>query len=158
MILKPRPVRGVVRFAAGIFAAPDGSVVPAAPLTTAPPPVASTGSSRYTIRAGDTLSSIGGRYGVSWQAIRRANPNVDDRRLRIGQTITIPVATPTASVRTAAAPALSSDVAAIYEVQPGDNLTRIARKYRTTVTRIERANGLRNDKINIGDKLKIPAP
>ena len=39
----------------------------------------------------------------------------------------------------------------------GENLGKIARKYGVTVDAIRKANNLRGDKINVGQKLKIPA-
>lgn len=44
----------------------------------------------YTIKAGDTFARLSGRFGVSVQDIEQANPGVDPRRLRIGQSINIP--------------------------------------------------------------------
>ncbi len=39
----------------------------------------------YTVAKGDTLAKIGARYDMTWPDIRRMNPGVDPRRLRIGQ-------------------------------------------------------------------------
>lgn len=44
----------------------------------------------YTIKQGDTLFSIGQRYGVSVQSLLSANPGIDPNSLRIGQLICIP--------------------------------------------------------------------
>jgi LysM repeat protein len=50
-----------------------------------------TGSvSTYLIKAGDTLGRIATLKGVSLDALLDANPDVDPRRLRIGQEINIP--------------------------------------------------------------------
>ena len=155
-----------------IPATPAGSVVPApaaapasvaSPGTAATAPPASTGTSSYTIRSGDSFYSIAKRYsGVSHRDIERANPTVDPGRLRIGQTINVPVASASPAAPSASAPSASttasSEVTAVYTVQPGDNLTKIADKYRTTVSRIKRANNMRGDTIRIGQKLNIPAP
>jgi len=45
----------------------------------------------------------------------------------------------------------------VYTVRSGDTLGGIAAKNRTTVAKIKKANGLRSDRISIGQKLKIPA-
>jgi LysM repeat protein len=50
------------------------------------------GSSEYTIRAGDTYFSLARRFNVSVQAIMDANPGVDPDALQIGQVICIPQA------------------------------------------------------------------
>jgi len=61
-----------------------------------------------------------------------------------------------ASTKATKAPAASSAVAGEYVVKKGDILTRIAYRYKTTVAAIIKENGLRNDRINIGQKLRIP--
>ena len=44
----------------------------------------------YTIRAGDTLFTLGQRFNVSVQAIINANPGINPNNLQIGQVICIP--------------------------------------------------------------------
>lgn len=44
----------------------------------------------HVVAQGDTLSSIASRYGISLSQLMAANPNVDPRRMRIGQQIAIP--------------------------------------------------------------------
>lgn len=44
----------------------------------------------------------------------------------------------------------------VYTVKSGDNLTRIAKTHGTTVKAIEAANGLADDHIVVGAKLKMP--
>ena len=43
----------------------------------------------------------------------------------------------------------------IYRVRPGDYLGKIARKYKTSVSKIKRWNGLRTNRLRVGQKLKI---
>jgi len=43
-----------------------------------------------------------------------------------------------------------------YSVKSGDTLSKIAQKYRVSVTSLKRKNKLKGDKIRIGQKLKIP--
>ena len=67
-----------------------------------------------------------------------------------------------------AAPGAVSDVATsspsaagtiVYEVKPGDNLTRIAKKHKCTVSEILKLNKIKPNKVLwVGLKLKIPAP
>lgn len=45
----------------------------------------------YTVKAGDTMAAIAKRYGISLNSLTSANPGVDPRRLKVGQTINIPV-------------------------------------------------------------------
>jgi LysM repeat protein len=44
----------------------------------------------------------------------------------------------------------------IYVVKSGDSLNRIAKAHGTTVKALKVANGLENDRIVVGAKLKIP--
>lgn len=48
------------------------------------------GAKIYNVRPGDTLSLIAKKHGKSLSEIEKANPNVDSRRLQIGQEIVIP--------------------------------------------------------------------
>jgi LysM repeat protein len=45
---------------------------------------------KYTVKAGDTMSAIAKRNGVSVNTLQSANPGVDSRRLKIGQVLNIP--------------------------------------------------------------------
>jgi LysM repeat protein len=45
---------------------------------------------RYTVRAGDTMSSIARGAGIPLGELRSLNPDVDPRYLRVGQTIYLP--------------------------------------------------------------------
>ena len=59
--------------------------------TTSPP---CSGGITYTMQPGDTYYSLAGRYGLTVQALRNANPGLDPNRLNAGQTICIPAAPP----------------------------------------------------------------
>ncbi len=50
----------------------------------------------------------------------------------------------------------SSALGGTHIVRKGETLSRIAKKYHTTVTAIKRANGLRHDKLRAGQKLRLP--
>ena len=82
----------------------------------------------------------------------QANPGVDSSKLQIGQKLNIPT---TSSVPAAAT--ATTATSGIYTVKKGDNLTRIARTYGTTVPELKRMNGLVTDTIIIGQKLKVPS-
>lgn len=61
----------------------------------------------------------------------------------------------------ASRPAASSSATKtiVYEVKPGDNLTKIAKKHKCTVTEIAKLNKMKPNKVLwVGLKLKIPAP
>lgn len=58
-----------------------------------------------------------------------------------------------------AATATTNNKTIIYEVKPGDNLTKIAQRHKCTVTEIAKLNKIKPNKVLwVGLKLKIPAP
>jgi nucleoid-associated protein YgaU len=99
----------------------------------AAPATPAAGSTQYTIKSGDTLEGIARAQmgdGQKWQLIAAANPGLDPKALKIGQKITIPASTATASKDKAAAPAGSSTAAPnTYTVQKGDTLIELSRKF-----------------------------
>ncbi|HZK35200.1 MAG TPA: LysM domain-containing protein, partial [Bacillota bacterium] len=64
------------------------------PGTTPPPTTCPSGTTAYTVRAGDTFFSIARAHNVSVDALIAANPGVNPDRLQIGQIICIPGTTP----------------------------------------------------------------
>jgi nucleoid-associated protein YgaU len=59
----------------------------------APPPVGTPPADTYTIQRGDTLIAIAAHFygnASQWSVIAQANPEVDPRRLRVGQEIKLP--------------------------------------------------------------------
>ena len=85
---------------------PGANVVEAAPKSGAPKPAdnsakavkpsplpapAPTSSNRtHSVKAGDIPATIAKQYGVKLEALMAANPNLDPKRMKIGQTVTIP--------------------------------------------------------------------
>ena len=147
--------------------ASGGAVVPPVKAVTAPATPAA-GTTQYTIKSGDTLEAIARTQmgdGQKWQLIAAANPGLDPKALQIGQKITIPASTATASKDKAAAPAGSSTAAPnTYTVQKGDTLMELSRKFygnEAEWQRILEANAttLKGDAKAIapGMKLVIPA-
>jgi LysM repeat protein len=104
----------------------------------------------HTIGRGDTFYSIAHEYGTTMSAIQAANPSIDARRLRLGQKVKVPPAP-------AAARRITSNDSSAYVVRSGDMLGTIAPKYKTTVKRLRELNNLPNDRIRVGQKLKLPS-
>ncbi len=67
-------------------------------VTRTPPPAASApvdagrpaSAKIYTVRTGDTISSIARHYGVRPNAVLAANPGLNPRKLRVGQRVNLP--------------------------------------------------------------------
>lgn len=97
----------------------------------------------HTVRLGETLSSIGKKYGVSWQKIAEANKLTNPNLIRVGQKLVIP------GKKVAPAP---------YTVVLGDTLGKIAKKYGYTVVELSSFNGIKNPNlIRVGQVIKFPA-
>ena len=108
----------------------------------------------YTVVAGDTLSGIAARHGVSVTRLKRAN-RMTRNTLKIGQRLEVPAAVRTEEVRHATASSASST--GVHRVRQGDSLYEIGRRYGVSVKSLKAANGLRGNNLRIGQKLVIPA-
>ncbi|MHB1127999.1 MAG: cell wall hydrolase [Bacillota bacterium] len=96
----------------------------------------------HTVQRGESLYLISVKTEVSPLDIMKAN-KLKSNTIHPGQKLTIPSrAAKSSSVR--------------YIVKKGDNLTRIAKKYGTTVKAIQTANKLKGSKIRVGQALAIP--
>ena len=114
------------------------------------PPRATTVTHR--VGRGETLSTIAARYGTSVEAIMRANRIRSANRIWPGQRLAVPVR----GGGTASAPPADAN-AATYTVRPGDTLSTIARRHRTTVERIKQLNALTSDALTPGQLLRLRA-
>ncbi len=113
---------------------------------TNPSPASAQQQTTYTVRAGDTLSSIAARHGTTVSALVAANNIANPNLIRVGQVLTIPgAATP------------PTPVPATYTVRPGDTLFSIAQRFGTTVSTLAAANNIANPNlISVGQVLRIP--
>jgi nucleoid-associated protein YgaU len=66
--------------------------------------------------------------------------------------------TPKAKVALPPAPTAAAPKKKLHTIEPGDNLWKIARKYRVSVEEIMRANRLDSEKLRPGKQLEIPEP
>lgn len=108
----------------------------------------------YTIRSGDTLSSIASRYHTTVAALAAANHISNPNVIYAGQSLTVP---DSYSSTPAPAPAQTSSGSVSYTVKSGDSLSAIASRYGTTVAAIAARNGISNPNlIYVGQKLTIP--
>ena len=125
----------------------------------------------HKVKRGETLSHIARRYKTTVDALQSANTLADPRRLRAGQVIKLvkpaPKPKPAAATKPAkpAKPAplstekivLGEAGTATYKVVKGDNLSKIAKKFDTTVSELRKANNLKAKKaLQIGATLKVP--
>lgn len=117
----------------------------------------------YTVVSGDSLSRIAVRNKTTVAALKQANPNVDPVRIRPGDKLKIPAAAASASssgtslLNGTGVGAAGTGPANTYTVKGGDTLTKIAKNHGVTVSQLRAANNMRTARVNVGQKLKIPA-
>ncbi len=98
--------------------------------------------SRYTVRAGDTLTDIARAHGTSVGTLARINGIANPDRIQAGQVLRLPQAT-----------------ARTHTVRPGETLSGIAAQHGTTVNRLARTNNIRDvDVIRPGQQLRLDGP
>lgn len=156
----------VVDFSTGNVNGAEGYVPESAPVAAAiPQPIATTpvadSGLRYTVLAGDTLSSIGQRYGVDWQSIAQLNGMGGTGVLSIGVVLRIPGngQPKTADAEMDSAIGSGGGESQQYTVAAGDTLLGIALRFGMTWQTLASANGLGEfSLLQIGDVLTIPGP
>lgn len=123
-----------------------------APATPAGPNTPTTVENKYTIVAGDTISRIASRFGVSTESVLSANGLGWKSIIYPGQKITIPGGSGSSS-----APAPKASTNGSYRIVAGDTLTRIANKFGVSIQSLLDANGLSiSSTIYAGRTLVIP--
>ncbi|MEM9175731.1 MAG: LysM peptidoglycan-binding domain-containing protein [Myxococcota bacterium] len=120
----------------------------------------------YTVRRGDTLSTIARRHGVRMSELVALNGLRSKHRIRIGQKIKLPTdgspsraptrtASYTPSKKSADAPAALPENG-FYTVRRGDNLSKIASNFGITVADLVALNDLRSrNRIHAGQQLRV---
>jgi len=141
------------------------------PPTPEPLPIPA-GGVNYTIQPGDTLLSIGLRYGVEWPVIATANGLSEFSLLQIGHVIRLPgvnniggpVTDNANAVNNESSSGASEEEATTgdvfvrrYTVQPGDTLVVIASIYGLSWQEVAAENGLGEySVISVGKEIRIP--
>ena len=133
---------------------PDGgSVQPSTDISS--PVVIPSGTSTYIVAGGDSLSKIARIHGVSLGALMNVNGMNKSSIIRPGQVLAIPegtVSTPVIPTPSLVIP----DGANTHVVRKGENLTRIASIYGTTIKQIMEMNNISDaGKIRVGQSLIV---
>lgn len=97
---------------------------------------------RYTVKSGDTLSTIAEDYGTTADAIAKLNNIKNPDLISVGQVLNIR--------------GNSKETVTTYTIKSGDTLSEIAQRHGTTVNAIASANGISNPNlISVGQTLRI---
>ena len=135
-----------------------GQVLKLSGAASAPKETGAAASGTYTIRNGDTVSSIAQRHGVSVKAVLKANDLGWSSIIYPGQKLTIPGMVRAAASTPAPAPAPAPAAARSYEVKAGDTISAIASRAGLSVKAVLAANDLAMSSIIYpGQKLALPA-
>lgn len=95
----------------------------------------------YTVKPGDTLSGIAKKYGTTVSTLQKLNNISNPNKIYAGQKIKI----------SGSAPAKQ-----YYTVKVGDNLTKIAKQFGTSVSSLAALNKIKNPNlIRVGQKLRV---
>lgn len=136
----------------------------------------------HKVKAGETLASIAKTYEVTPEDIKQTN-NLRRNAVRVGQQLRITTSAPQAVMETTVATVTgkktsgnaqtskpnttnqkkttqkkpTSSAVTSHTVKKGETLSTISKKYGVTIAALKSANGLKNDNIRAGQKLKIPS-
>lgn len=114
---------------------------------------------RHRVRSGDTLYDLARDYGVSVSAIQQTNKMGRRTVIRVGDELVIPTVAagsyPAPTVYQAEGGKVPGEPF-VYSVRRGDNLSAIARRYRTSAGAIAGANGISaGDVLQPGQRLTV---
>ncbi len=130
----------------------------------------------HQVKSGDNLTRIAGQYNVTVADLEEANGIKNANELRVGQTLTIPVAKPATKATPIVAPdprkaaflaaaanatpevtATSKGGSKTYTVVKGDTATSIAQRFGTTPTALLKLNKIDDPKkMQLGQTLILP--
>ena len=125
----------------------------------------------HTVQPGETLYAIARRYGLGVDDLKKAN-RLTDNHLKVGQKLLIPTASTTGTEEQKAPQAEASpsgtkavgeqkqetgqqELPAYHVVQPGETLYRIHVKYNIPIERLRELNGLKDNTIYVGQKIRL---
>ncbi|WP_162261197.1 LysM peptidoglycan-binding domain-containing protein [Liquorilactobacillus aquaticus] len=113
-----------------------------------------TNNGSYTVKSGDTLSSIARTYSTSVNTLASLNDISNTNYLYVGQKLSVSGSTKSSTTSSTSSSSTSSNGS--YSVKSGDTLSSIARTYGTTVSKLISANGISDENyLYVGQKLTV---
>ncbi|MDK2599231.1 peptidoglycan endopeptidase LytE [Bacillus stercoris] len=111
----------------------------------------SSSSSTYKVKSGDSLWKISKKYGMTVNELKKLNGLKSDL-LRVGQVLKLKGSSSSSS---SSSSSVSTSSTSTYKVKRGDSLSKIAKQYGTTVSKLKGLNGLKSDVIYVNQVLKV---
>ncbi|MBN4079719.1 LysM peptidoglycan-binding domain-containing protein [bacterium AH-315-C08] len=110
----------------------------------------------YTVRRGDTLSGVALRFGSTVRSIKAYNNIGRRNRIYIGQVLQLPKGRSRPTVRLASYTPQNYSLVS-YRVRRNDNLSKIAKRFRTDAYHLAKINKIKNpDTLHPGQRIKVP--
>jgi LysM repeat protein len=134
---------------------PTVTPVPTQPNTPVPP-------TKYTVRSGDTLSTIADKFNTTVEKIQAFNSLGNSDELQVGQVIQIPASGSTPNPTNTPRPTETfmpgpTPGTVLHVVQSGDTLLGISIKYGVSMSVIQKVNEIQDaESIRVGQQLVIP--
>jgi len=94
----------------------------------------------HKVKRGDSLYSIGNKYGVSYRVIKDFN-RLKSNTLRVNKKLIVPVLKP--KTRS-------------YTIRAGDTIGEISKRFNVTISAIKIANNKKSSLIRVGERIDIP--
>ncbi|MCR5524295.1 MAG: LysM peptidoglycan-binding domain-containing protein [Lactobacillus sp.] len=108
----------------------------------------------YSVKAGDSLSAIAARYGMSYETLARLNNISNPNRIYVGQVLRLGSGS-TSTVSNAVNHSTAS-AAGSYTVKSGDSLSAIAARYGMSYETLARLNNISDpNRIYVGQTLNL---
>ncbi|QHZ46391.1 glycoside hydrolase family 25 protein [Bacillus sp. NSP9.1] len=99
----------------------------------------------YTVKKGDTLSEIAQKYKTTVQALKSLNNIKDPNKIYVGQKLKI-----------SGSASKTSNKKQYYTIKSGDTLSRISKRFNTSIKTLQAWNGIKNaNKIYAGQKIRV---
>lgn len=105
-------------------------------------------SNTYTVKKGDSLSSIAKKHNLTVKDLMSYNGLKNDK-IFVNQKLVVKKKT---------VKKVSAKKPATYKVKKGDSLSKIATKYKVSVAKLKKWNKLKSDQIFVGQKLIVSKP
>lgn len=119
-----------------------------------------TNSNTYTVKSGDTLSGIAGKFNTTYTQLAQLNHISNPNVIRVGQVLTLhqTVAqnTTTSQQESQQNKQVTTVANGTYTVKSGDTLSQIAARFNTTTSALASTNHISNPNlIEVGQQLRI---
>jgi len=116
---------------------------------------------QHVVKSGESLSKIAKLYKVPVKDLESWN-GITNKDLKAGQSIIVSESLQETAVKpevksTKIINEAEPESAGVHVVGKGETLSAIARKVGITVAELKKLNGLKNNQVNLGQELKLPA-